>query len=78
MQKTWMRIVWPAFLGACTLEFLVFAFFDPFDLRWFGHNPGLAIEGIYTLAFLTFWAVSAGISWLSYTLGLKSEELNRP
>lgn len=76
MQRTWMRIVWPAFLGACAMEMLVFALFDPHDLRWFGRDLGLSSEGAYTLAFFAFWAVTAASSWLTYTLGLTPAELN--
>ena len=77
MQKKWMLVIWPAFLAACALEMLVFALFDPHDLRWFGTNLGLSNAGIYTLAFFAFWAVTGASSALTVVLSLKSNELNQ-
>nr|WP_315489548.1 hypothetical protein [uncultured Rhodoferax sp.] len=75
MQKKWMLVVWPAFLAACVMETVVFALFDPHDLQ--GWARGLGHQGIYTLAFFAFWAITAASSSLTYTLGLSAAELNR-
>lgn len=53
-------VLWPAFLAAAVLEMLVFAVVDPAQL----HGPGGAVlplspQGVYSLAFFAFWAVSA-------------------
>ena len=77
MQKKWMLVVWPAFLAACVMEMLVFALFDPHDLRWFGADLGLSSTGIYSLAFFAFWAVTAASSTLTVMLSLNSAELNQ-
>ena len=77
MSKTWMRIVWPAFLGAAAMEVLVFALFDPHDLRWAGHNLHLSSTGTYSLAFFAFWLVIAASCWLTHTLGRSSADLNQ-
>jgi hypothetical protein len=54
-----MWIVWPAFLTACVLELLVFAFVDPAELHWHGQPSGWSRQSVYTAAFFVFWAVSA-------------------
>ena len=53
-------VLWPAFLAAAVLEMLVFAVIDPAQL----HGPSgaplpLSPQGVYSLAFFAFWAVSA-------------------
>ena len=69
MQATrWMWILWPAFLAACVLELLVFAFVDPQELDWAGHPLGISRQGIYTAGFFAFWAVTAGACWLTSLL----------
>ncbi len=77
MQKKWMLVVWPAFLAACVMEMVVFALFDPHDLQGWARGLGLGHQGIYTLAFFAFWAITGASSWLTYTLGLSVAELNR-
>ena len=77
MQKKWMLVVWPAFLAACGLEMVVFALFDPHDLQGWVRGWGLGRQAIYTLAFFTFWTIATSSSWLTYTLGLSSAQLNR-
>lgn len=63
-------VLWPAFLAAAALEMLVFAFVDPAQLHGAGGAPlQLSAQGIYSLAFLTFWAVSAVGCGLTAWLG---------
>lgn len=76
MQKTWMQIVWPAFLGAAAMELLIFGLFDPHDLRWFGHNLHLSDAGTYSLSFFAFWAITGACCWMTQTLGLSAADLN--
>lgn len=54
-----MSVAWPAFLAACGMELLVFGMVDPLDMQWFGASPPpLSRQGVYTVAFFAFWAVS--------------------
>ena len=76
MQRL-MWIVWPAFLTACVLEMLVFAMVDPQDLHWFGQPLALSRQGVYTVAFFVFWAVTTASGVLTTLLAMSSRELNR-
>ena len=75
--QRWMWIAWPAFLVAGVLEMLVFALVDPADLHWFGHPLALSREGVYTLAFFVFWALTMASSALTTMLSLSPFEVNR-
>lgn len=55
-----MWVAWPAFLGACVLETLVFAMVDPVNLRWMDHPLGGSAQGIYTISFFVFWLTLMG------------------
>jgi hypothetical protein len=67
-SKFTMSVAWPAFLAACLLEALVFAFVDPLELSW-GHGPlGWSRQAVYTVAFFLFWAVSIGSGLLALLL----------
>jgi hypothetical protein len=74
MEKTNMRaqrlmwIVWPAFLVAGLLEGLVFGMFDPEDMHWCGQQMTLSREGVYTISFFVFWALSIVSSSLTLLL----------
>lgn len=72
-----MWIAWPAFVLACVLELLVFALVDPQDLHWFGQPVTLSRQGVYTVAFFVFWAVSMVASGLTTLLSMSPFELNR-
>lgn len=65
----WMGILWPAFLAACMLELLVFAFVDPHDLQWAGQPLAGSRQGVYTVAFFVFWCVGAAACALTWLLG---------
>lgn len=75
--QRWMWIAWPAFLVAGVIEMLVFAFVDPQDLHWFGHDLSLSRQAIYTLAFFAFWALTMLSSALTNLLGESPLEVNR-
>ena len=75
--QRWMWIAWPAFLMAGALEFLVFAMVDPQDLHWFGHPLALSRQGVYTLAFFAFWALTMVSSALTTLLSMSPFEVNR-
>ncbi len=77
MPKTkWTAIVWPAFLAACLLELLVFAFVDPHELHWLGQALEFSRQGVYTLAFFAFWLVTLVASGLTALLSLSPAEVN--
>ena len=75
--KRLMWVIWPAFLVAGILEMLVFATVDPQDLHWAGQPLDLSRQGIYTLAFFVFWALTMVASGLTALLAMPSEEVNR-
>lgn len=62
-------VVWTGFLGACLLEGLVFAVVDPLALHWQGQPLALSRQGVYSLAFFSFWAVAALVSSLALLVG---------
>lgn len=72
-----MWIAWPAFLMAGVLEMLIFALVDPSDLHWFGEPLGLSRQGVYTLAFFLFWAITCISSALTTMLSFSPFEVNR-
>jgi hypothetical protein len=72
-----MWIAWPAFLVAGVLEVLVFSVVDPQDLRWFGQPVELSRQGIYTLSFFVFWAITMLSSGLTTLLSMSPFEVNR-
>lgn len=75
--KRLMWIAWPAFLVAGLLEMLVFALVDPADLHWYGHPLAVSRQGVYTLAFFAFWALTMASSALTTLLSMSPFEVNR-
>jgi len=71
-----MWIAWPAFLSACMLELVVFALVDPHDLQWFGQPLALSRQGVYSMSFFVFWAISAVSSGLTALLGMSPADVN--
>jgi hypothetical protein len=67
-----MTIAWPAFLAACGLQLLVFAFVDPLELQWSGQPLAWSRQAVYSGAFFVFWAAAAVSSALTALLGLRS------
>jgi hypothetical protein len=76
MNPRLIWILWPAFLAACALELVVFAFVDPLELQWSGHVLGLSRQTVYTASFFVFWAVSMGACALTTMLRLAPAEIN--
>ena len=72
-----MWIAWPAFLMAGVLEVLVFAMVDPQDLQWLGQPLALSRQGVYTVAFFVFWAITTISSALTTLLAMSPFEVNR-
>ena len=76
MQRL-MWIAWPAFLVAGLFEVLVFGLVDPEDLQCFGHPLALSRQGVYTLGFFAFWALTMLSSALTTLLAVSPFEKNR-
>ena len=74
MRMMW--IAWPAFLAACVLELLVFAFVDPTDLQWSGRDLGWSRQAVYTLSFFAFWVVTMAACALTTLLRISPAEVN--
>jgi hypothetical protein len=75
MQRV-MWVAWPAFLAACALELVVFAFVDPLDLQWAGQPLTWPRQGIYTASFFAFWAISFAACALTTLLRMTPAEVN--
>jgi hypothetical protein len=71
-----MWTVWPAFLAACALELVVFAFADPMELQWGGQPLGMSRQGIYTVSFFIFWVISLAACALTTLLRMSPAEVN--
>ena len=50
-----MQVVWPAFLGACLLEALVFSMVDPRETHWVANTWLLSQQSLYSVEFFSFW-----------------------
>ncbi|PUE35955.1 hypothetical protein [Limnohabitans sp. Jir72] len=77
LAKRMMWIAWPAFLVAGLFEVLVFGMVDPQSLEWFGHPLALSRQGVYTLSFFAFWALTMVSSGLTTLLSMSPFEVNR-
>jgi hypothetical protein len=74
-------ILWPSFLAACMLEGVVFAMVDPGEIHWPGLVPQPSRQGVYTVAFFMFWAITMAccslVLWLARPeLQVNGETLN--
>ncbi len=77
MTQRIMWIAWPAFLVAGLLEMLVFGLGDPEDLHWFGQHLALSRQGVYTLSFFAFWALTMVSSGLTTLLSMSPFVINQ-
>ncbi len=77
LSQRMMWIAWPAFLMAGVLEVLVFAMIDPQDLHWFGAPLEISRQGVYTVTFFVFWAITTVSSGLTTLLAMSPFEVNR-
>lgn len=77
MANRLMWIAWPAFLAACLLELLVFAFVDPQELHWTGQALGWSRQSVYTAAFFAFWIVCSGACALTTLLRMPPADINQ-
>ncbi|MFZ9334368.1 MAG: hypothetical protein ACO248_00675 [Burkholderiaceae bacterium] len=63
-----MVVAWPAFLAACALEMLVFAWVDPADLLGAAGARGWSRQTVYTAAIFLFWFIAAGTCAMTLVL----------
>jgi hypothetical protein len=73
-----LSVVWPAFLGACLLEILVFAVVDPYSLQWHGQPLPVSRQGVYSLAFFAFWGIAVMVGCLTLLVGQPVEPVAGP
>lgn len=71
-----MSIAWPAFLGACLLELLVFGLVDPQDVHLPGPH-GWSRQAVYTVAFFAFWGICLASSALTALLEVPPVEVDK-
>jgi hypothetical protein len=71
-----MSVAWPAFMAACVLELLVFAFADPLDMHWRGVPLGWSRQAVYTVGFFIFWGVSFAACAFTMLLRMTPAEIN--
>lgn len=71
-----MGVAWPAFMAACLLEVIVFAFADPLELHWAGAPLGWSRQAVYTVAFFVFWAVALAACAFTTLLRMTPAEVN--
>ena len=76
MTNRFLWIAWPAFMAACALELLVFAFVDPMELQWSGRDLGWSRQAVYTASFFVFWLVTMGACALTTLLRLAPTQVN--
>ena len=76
MANRQMWIAWPAFLAACLLELLVFAFVDPLELQWSGQALAWSRQAVYTGGFFAFWLVCMGACALTTLLRITPADIN--
>jgi hypothetical protein len=73
-----LQILWPAFLVTGVIEMLLFAAFDPRELRWFGQLIAWQPVAIYSVVFLVLWLLVATGGALTVLLRLTAAELDPP
>jgi hypothetical protein len=66
--RLWMALAWPAFIAACLLQAVVFAFVDPHELHWAGRDLAWSRQAVYAAGFLLFWLGAMVSSVLTATL----------
>lgn len=76
--RRWTAVLWPAFLMAALLEFVVFSFVDVAALHGFGGADALGADpmAVYTIAFFVFWAGIAAAAGMTLLLSRSESEIN--
>lgn len=64
-RRVWLgAVLWPSFIGALILSFVVFLLVDPEQIAFLGYLK-LSRATAYTLGFFLFWLVGGLISLLT-------------
>jgi len=64
-KRIWFgAILWPSFLGALVLSFIVFSSVDPAEVLFFGYLS-ISRATAYTLGFFIFWLVGGLMSFVT-------------
>jgi len=71
--RSLMWILWPSFLTAALMTFIVFAFIDPLDIVIFGHVHATRMQA-YTVGFFFFWIMAAISSALTLNIAPSTKE----
>jgi len=71
--RLFMALAWPAFIAACLLQAVVFAFVDPHELHWAGRDLAWSRQAVYAAGFLLFW-LAAMVSSVLTALLLRGSE----
>lgn len=75
-NKSWMWVVWPAFLVAAALEMMVFAVLDPTALSLFGEQVEWSRTTVYAVSFFIFWFMFVLSNALTVLLSRPAAEVN--
>jgi hypothetical protein len=78
MRQHAMTILWPAFLMAGVLEGFVFSALDPAQLELGRLAADVSPQGVYSLAFLVFWAVLSTSGALTVLLMIDPDAVEPP
>lgn len=61
-KRVWLAaVLWPSFMGAALLSFIVFLLIDPEQIAFLGYLQ-LSRATVYTLGFFLFWVIGVLIS----------------
>jgi hypothetical protein len=76
-RRSFLIVLWPAFLMAGVLEMLVFALVNPGDLHGLsGEALSWSDQTIYTLSFFVFWAIISVAGAMTWLLHQTEEAIN--
>lgn len=68
-----MWVLWPAFLGACVLELVVFALLDPGSLHGVERQAEASNLAVYTVSFFVFWLICIAVGTLTVSLAVPGQ-----
>ncbi|HTJ97383.1 MAG TPA: hypothetical protein VL381_07925 [Rhodocyclaceae bacterium] len=73
----WMWILWPSFIVAGIGEGIFFSLINPQELYLLGEPVHYSVIATYSVGFLSFWALCAASSFLTWLLFRPSSEINQ-
>lgn len=75
-NKSWMWVIWPAFMVAAALEMMVFAVLDPQMLTLFGEQVEWSRTAVYAVTFFIFWLMFMLSSGITALLSRSARDIN--